>query len=105
MRHEIAEEHDDRVRIRVEYVVPSGSKSYHNYSVLGSDGEQGFFVFPRAPSWSRLAVNVYVRRKYRYRGEVKSVTRILKEDFDVSVFNVYYPQERFSRGRGSDVAN
>jgi len=99
------EEHDNRVRVRVEYVFPSGSESYHNYSVLRGDGEQCFLVFTRAPSWSRLAVNVYVRCEYRYRGEVESVIRILKEDFDISVFNVYYPQEGFSRGRGSDVAD
>jgi hypothetical protein len=73
--------------------------------VLRSDGEQGFFILPRAPSWSRLAVDVYVRCKYRYRGKVESVIRILEEDFDISVFNVYHPQERFSRGRGSDVAD
>ena len=73
--------------------------------MLRSDREQCFLVFPRAPSWGRLAVNIYVRCKYRYRGEVESVIRILKEHFDISVFDVYYPQKGFSRGRGGDVAD
>jgi hypothetical protein len=73
--------------------------------VLRSDGEQGFLILSRAPSWSRLAVDVDIRCKYGYRGKVESVSRILEEDFDISVFDVYYPQERFSRGRGSDVAD
>jgi hypothetical protein len=105
VRHEIVEEDDDRVRIRVEYIVPSGSKSDDNYPMLGSDREQGFFVLARAPSRSRLAVNVYVRSEQSYSWEVESATRILEGNFNVSVLNIYYPEERFSVGGGGDVAN
>ena len=73
--------------------------------MLRSDGEQGFLLFPRAPSRGRLAVDVYVCCKHRYKGKLESVIRILEEDFYIPVLNVYYSQEGFSRGRGSDVAD
>ena len=97
-------EHDNRIRVRVEYVVLGGSESYYNYSMFWSDREESFLVFPRTPDWSGLAVNVYIRCKHRYRGEVESMIRIMEEYLNVSVLNVYYPQEGFSDGNG-DVAN
>lgn len=50
-------------------------------------------------------MNVDVRREHRYRWEVESVVCILKGDFNISVHNVYYPQEWFPRGGTGDVAN
>lgn len=73
--------------------------------MLRSDREQGFFVFARAPSRSRLAVNVYVRGEYRYRWEMERVACVLERDFDIPVFNIYYPQEGFSGGGGGDVTD
>lgn len=96
--------HDNRIRVRVEYVVLRGSESYYNYPMFWSDREESFLFFPRTPDWSGLAVNVYIRCKHRYRGEVESVIRIMEEYLNVSVLNVYYPQEGFSDGKG-DVAN
>lgn len=105
VRYEIVEEHYDRVRIRVEYVVPSGSEGYHNYPMLRSNREQSFFAFAWAPSRSGLAVNVDVCCEYRDRWEMESMIRILEGDFDISVLNVYHPQEGFSRGRVGNVTN
>ena len=105
MRYKIVEEHDNRVRVRVEYVVLGGPESYHNYPMLWSDREQGFFVFPGAPSWGRLAMDVYVCWEYRYGREVESMICIVEEHFNVPIFNVYHPQEGFSGRRGGDVAN
>ena len=99
------EENDDRVRVRVEYVLLSGPESYHNYPMLWSNREQGFFVLAGAPSRSRFAVDVYVRGEYRYSREVESVIRTHEGDFDVSVLDTYYPQERLPGWSGGDVPN
>ena len=96
--------HDNCVRVRVEYVVLGGSESYYNYPMFWSDREKSFLIFPRAPSWRGLAVNVYIRCKHRYRGEVESVGCIMEEYLGVSVLNVYYPQEGFPDGK-RNVAN
>ena len=99
------EEDDNCVGIRIEYVVLGGSESYHNYPMLWSNGEQGFLVFAGAPSRSGFAVNVYVRSEHRYRREVEGVIRILEGDFNISILNTYYPQERFSGGSGGNVSD
>jgi len=105
VRHEITEGDDDRIRVRVENVFLSGPDSHHNYPMLWSNREQGLFVLAGAPSRGRFAVDVYVRREYRYSREVEGVIRIHEGDFNISVLNTYYPQERFPRGGGSDVPN
>lgn len=69
-----------------------------------SDREESFLIFPRTPSWSGLAVNVYIRCKHRYLGEVESVVCIMEVYLGISVLNVYYPQEGFPDGKG-DVAD
>ena len=98
-------EDDDRVRVGIKYVVLSGSESHHNYPMLRSDREQGFFVFARAPGRSRFAVNVYVRSEHRYGWEMESVVRVREKDFNIPVLNSYHTQERFSRGGGGDVSD
>lgn len=107
MRHEILEEDDDRVRVRVEYVVLSGSESNHNYPMFRSHGKQGFFLFARAPGGSGLAVDVHVRSEHGhgYWRKMESVDRVLERDLNVPVLNLHYPQEGFSTGCGGDVAN
>lgn len=101
------EEDDDRVRIRIEYVILSGPESDHNYPMLRSHGKQRFLLFARAPGWRRLAVNVYVRGEHRrrYWWKVESVNGFLERDLDVSILDLYYPQEGLSFGSGSDVTN
>ena len=105
--HEIVKEDNDRVRVRVEYVVLSGSEGDHDYPVLRSYGEQGFFLFAGTPGRSRLAVYVYVRGEHRnrYWRKVESMNRVLEGDFDVTALNLHYPQEGFSAGSGGDVTN
>ena len=103
MRHEIVKEDDDRVRVRVEYIVLSGSEGYRNYSMLWRYREQSFFVLAGAPSRSRFAVDVYVRCEHGYKWEVESVVCILEGNLDVPVLDSYYSQERFAEGGGSDM--
>lgn len=50
-------------------------------------------------------MNVYIRGEYRYSREVESVIRTLEGDFNISVLDTYYPQERFPGGGGGDVPN
>ena len=87
------EEDDNRVRVRVEYVVLSGPESNHNYPMLRGHGEQSFLIFARTPGRSGFTVDVYVcsELRYRYWGKVESVKRVLERDFDVSVLNLDYP--------------
>ena len=101
------EEDDNGVRVRVEYVVLGGSESDHNYPMFGSDGKQGFLLFTGAPGRSGFAVDVYVHSedRCRYLRKVESVNRVLERDFDISVLNLYYPQEGFSAGSGGDMTH
>lgn len=50
-------------------------------------------------------MNVYVRGEYEYSWELESVVRILQGDFDISVLNGHYPQERFPKGGGGNMSD